>query len=494
MELISNFAIIKESFKETMPATTDSHKTAVRISFLNNVKATLNRIGIDYAKLATSHIGIALSGGADSVALLSVCRELGCDITALHCNFHLRGDESNRDRQFVESLCRDLNIELNIIDFDVDTRRHTTGESIEMACRELRYEWFSKIANEKKLDFIALGHHRDDNVETFLLNALRGCGLAGVKGIPLHRDIFIRPLLFISREEILKYLDASDLSFVTDSTNAETEYGRNKIRNIILPELETQFPGATARLAATTATLADQYKLFQKLLQDKAKIYTGTNGEILLSKLLTEEEHETVATLLYHLLDGNLDRDHVERLIASSGNSGKIYEGHSGRNYMLDRGSLFPIDDNNITSTATWSFLLPRLNIEELKVYPKLIPIRENKLALEVRVISHDEFSPTRDNNYAWFDAERLSTAKILFRNPNVGDRIEPFGMNGSKLLSDIFSDNKLSLTDKKEIAVLTDETNIIWIPGLRTSRHYSVTDSTKNILELHILNIAKKS
>lgn len=477
-----------------MPTTTNSHKTAVRIRFINDVKKALERGGFDHKKLVTPNVGVALSGGADSVALLSVCRELGWGITALHCNFHLRGNESNRDQQFVESLCRDLNIELHTIDFNVEARRLSTGESIEMACRELRYEWFSKMANELTLDFIALGHHRDDNIETFLLNALRGCGLAGVKGIPRQRDIFIRPLLSISREEILKYIDASNLSFVTDSTNTETEYGRNKIRNIILPVIEEQFPGAADRLAATTATLTYQYNLFQKLLHEKAKSYKGENNEILLSKLLTDEEHETAATLLYHLLNGDLERDRIERLITSSGNSGKIYEGHSGRNYLLDRGALYPIDNNNIKTKITWTSRLPKLNIEELKFKPILIPIRENGLTLEVKVISRDEFSPTRDTNFAWFDAEQLSSAKITFRNHIIGDRIEPFGMSGSKLLSDLFSDNKLSLSDKQNIAIMTDETNIIWIPGLRTSRHYAVTNSTKNIIELHILNIAKKS
>lgn len=476
-----------------MPTTTDSYKKEIRINFLNSVKTTIEKEGICGNKTSTPKVGIALSGGADSVALLSVCLELGWKVCALHCNFHLRNEESNRDQQFVEALCRNLNVTLYTIDFDVNLRRHETGESIEMACRELRYDWFRTMAREHKLDFIALGHHRNDNVETFLLNALRGCGLAGVKGIPQRRDIFIRPLLSVSREEILNYLNAMSLSYVTDSTNAETEYGRNKIRNIILPNIEEQFPGATARLAATTATLADQYRLFQKLINEKAQIYKGENGEIFLSNLLADEDRQTASTLLYHLLDGAIDSDRIERLIASSENSGKIYEGHNGICHLLDRGALIPINSSEAAAYTTWSVTLPKLSAEELQNSPIIISLHDNESFLSAKIIKRDDFHPTRDANYAWFDAEILSSADLTFRNPAIGDRIEPFGMNGSKLLSDIFSDNKLSLTDKQKISILTDGTNILWIASLRQSRHYAVTDSTENILELHILNIAKK-
>ena len=185
-----------------------------------------------------------ISGGADSVAMLLGLHEAGADITAIHCNFHLRGEESERDRRFVEKLCQRLEIPLVVIDFDVNDYMLRHKISTEMACRELRYAEFRRILNEKKADRIAVAHHADDNAETLLLNLMRGAGVAGMRGMVPDTGEIIRPLLEVSRTEILHYLESKGETYVTDSTNLISDYRRNFLRNEILPLLESRWPEA----------------------------------------------------------------------------------------------------------------------------------------------------------------------------------------------------------------------------------------------------------
>ncbi len=476
-----------------MPTYTNSDSLPHKTKLIEKVKSTLDKAALKLDR-ADKRIGIALSGGADSVALLSVCLEMGWEVDALHCNFHLRGEESDRDQRFVTELCGRLGVGLSTISFNVASRMANTNESVEMACRELRYEWFAEMARKLHLDYIAIGHHRDDNAETFLLNALRGCGIAGVKGIPFQRGIYIRPLLDVSHQEILAYLEESGLPHVTDSTNAENEYGRNKIRNMILPEIEEHFPGGSRLIAKTARILSDQHRLLISLLKEKREKYVDRDGRIFVARLLENEDPDVVSSLLYHLLDGELEADRIDRLIACAGNSGKIYAGRDGNEYLFDRGILSLLPDNRQSDRETFTYEFPTLTINALKATPYRIDTGVDGMTIEARIVTRNEFKPLRDPSYAWFDTTLLSCGTIRFRHSVRGDRIEPFGMKGSTLVSDIFSDNKLSFNDKKKQLVMTAEDMIIWIPGLRNSRHFPVTVSTENILELHMLNVAKKS
>jgi tRNA(Ile)-lysidine synthase len=410
-------------------------------------------------------VGVALSGGADSVALLLVAIRMGWQPVALHCNFQLRGTESSRDEQFVRSLCNRLGVELLVTKFDVVARMAETGESTEMACRSLRYDWFARMAAERNLAAVALGHHRDDNVETFMMNAMRGCGLAGVKGIPVSRDIYVRPLLALTRQQILQFLEQEGKGFVTDSTNNETVYQRNKLRNVLLPEMEQLFPGALGRLADTVGMLNADYQLFRSLIAEKAALYVADDGTVDLAALLRDEPQPL--TLLFHLLDGQIDMERLRVMVAQADSSGKRYQTASGREYLLDRGRLIPVAD---------------------------APAASPKPSITQRLIPREEFRPMRNPEFAWFDADLLPPmSELTLRHPQVGDAILPFGMTGRQLLSDLFRDNKLSAIDKQHCWVLAHGDEILWVPGLRNSRLYSVTGSTTNIMELHVAGFAKK-
>ena len=210
---------------------------------------------------------VALSGGADSVALLCILHTAGYRCEAAHCNFHLRGEESNRDEQFVRQLCEKYKINLHTIDFD--TTRHATEKhiSIEMAARELRYNWFEKTRKDCQADVIAVAHHQDDSVETILLNLIRGTGITGLLGIRPRNGVVVRPLLCINREEIIHYLQSIQQEYVTDSTNLEDEYTRNKIRLNLLPLMQTINPSVKNNLIETSNYLNDVATLYNKYIE-----------------------------------------------------------------------------------------------------------------------------------------------------------------------------------------------------------------------------------
>ena len=194
---------------------------------------------IEEKQLFTLHdkVLVALSGGADSVALLRVLLVLGYHCEAAHCNFHLRGEESDRDERFVNELCKGLGVALHVTHFDTVTYASRHHVSIEMAAREMRYDWFEQLRKERGGAVIAVAHHRDDSGETFLLNLIRGAGINGLKGISPHNGCIVRPLLEVSRQDILDYLRCLGHGYATDSTNLQDEYIRNKIRLNILPML-----------------------------------------------------------------------------------------------------------------------------------------------------------------------------------------------------------------------------------------------------------------
>ena len=246
---------------------------------------------------------VALSGGADSVALLRVLLALGYTCEAAHCNFHLRGKESDRDENFVRGLCNELNILLHVVHFDTQTYATKHRISIEMAAREMRYEWFEKLRQECDASVIAVAHHRDDSVETFLLNLIRGTGINGLKGIaPLNGHI-VRPLLNVSRQDILQYLEHLHQDYVTDSTNLQDEYMRNKIRLNILPMLGELNPSVSESIAETANRLAETSLVYNKEMAEAKNRVIKRNGNNLkaihVERLLTEV---APASLLFEIL------------------------------------------------------------------------------------------------------------------------------------------------------------------------------------------------
>lgn len=424
-------------------------------------------------------VAVALSGGPDSVCLLSVCLKLGFNVTALHCNFHLRGEESNHDQEFVENLCKTHGTPVKVRSFDVHLREKETGESTEMAARALRYDWFAEECSSHGFRYLFTGHHRDDAIETFFLNAVRGTGIDGLTGIPPVRPlkechaICLRPMLCLSRKEILDYLSAAGLSYVTDSTNKLCDVNRNKFRNRLIPDIEHDFPAMRETLSGTMDNIRRDNQLFKALIADKRQQYTDADGALNVADLL-DRETEGV-TLLFHLLDKEIDFPRLKIMAESLSNSGKIYQGKRNR-YLLDRGKLIPL--NVIPSAA-----------DKMPMADEAVPLALTKLAKQgdtltiplsgsdsiiFTMVSPEDFRPERDPYQAWFDLDALrqlsEKGKILFRHPRTGDRMRPFGIKGSKLLSDIFSDLKLPVTAKPQVYIVDSPEGILWVPGIRNS------------------------
>lgn len=434
---------------------------------------------------AGSVLAVAFSGGADSVALLAASRKAGYECVALHCNFHLRGEESNRDEAFARSMAARLGCEIRVRHFDVDARRKLTGESVEMACRELRYRWFEDefAAAKGAWGCIAVGHHSDDNVETFFLNLLRGTGLKGLCGIASVRGIFMRPLLDVPRDAILSFLEGEGLQFVVDSTNLSNDYKRNVLRNRILPAIEQDFPMMRHALRNVMENLRRDRDLLDSLLVEEEARWVDPGGVIDLAGIARMTH---ASALLYHLLnrrgEGRFGHAMVEAMLRSASESGRVFRADNGEGILLlDRGRLVPVDSAEVTGIQAG---------EEVVVDSGLIEnggLMEAPLRLRFRCLDRGDFHPCRDSSVIWLDADAVKKTGLKLRCWRHGDRMQPFGMGGSRLVSDILSDAKMSLPEKNECRLLCAGERILWIPGIRASRHFSVGVKTCNILQISL-------
>lgn len=407
-----------------------------------------------------------LSGGADSVALLHILRRLGYNCIAVHCNFHLRGDESMRDQHFVEELCKHLNIPLYVIDFDTELYARENKLSIEMAARTLRYKEFEKIRLEESATAIAVAHHRDDSAETLLLNLMRGCGIRGLHGIRPKNGHIIRPLLCIGRNDILQYLQDRGIEYVIDSTNLSSDYTRNKVRLELLPLMAQINPSIEETIADTAERLAEAEEIYNQAIEEA----TGrvlSDSTIDISKL---KQEKAPGTLLYELLSPyGFNSAQVRDILAN-------IDSESGRRYK----------------TAEWEVIKDR---ERLIITPKREEFSKIPLPQEGEVSTpHGLLRIDRNIYNGTIPKQRniatLDTAKIEFpltlRNTKKGDRFHPFGMRGTKLISDYLTDRKRSIIEKEQQLVVTDANdNILWLVGERPSAICSVGNNTTEVITL---------
>lgn len=406
---------------------------------------------------------VGLSGGADSVALICALSRLGYHCIAAHCNFHLRGDESMRDMAHAQEIADRLHCPFRVIHFNVDEYRKKASHSpsIEMACRELRYNWFEQLRTDENAEAIAVAHSRNDNIETLLLNLFRGTGLSGLRAmLPKTERHIIRPLLCCSRSEIERYLQELNVAYIVDSTNLECDFKRNKIRNILLPQIAELFPDATQQIASTIEILQQTDSFYQESIKALRTAYTEQNGDILLSKLIKEQASHKL--LLYEWLAPNgLSGQQISDIIKSAESTGRTFSADNGY-YFTNRGRLcFSKNEINVP------------NLEEL-------------FQIEIKPIA--DFNPQKDSLTAYFDASKLKKSDLSVRFWQTADRIRPFGMNGTKLVSDIFNDAKIPLGLKSRIPILTIGERIIWVVGLRHTREYKITPDTTEYFEIRYI------
>lgn len=389
---------------------------------------------------------VALSGGADSVALALMMKERGLNVYALHCNFHLRGKESDRDENFVRHFCDDNNIPLEVCHFDTRNLAKKHGMSIEMEARELRYTWFAEQAQTLKAEAICVAHHKDDQAETLLLNLIRGTGMRGLAAMHPDRTInglrILRPLLDITKQEILDYLASRHQEYVTDSTNLERDALRNRIRLDVMPMLRELNPNITDCLARTA------YNVRMELDADSEEA----------------SYHKWLAPLGFsrqQILDIYAHRPHGSDEIISA--TGQIWHS-STHSLLMDRGK----------------WILQEKTEDNAESIPELVITR----LPSGTVIRKEDFT---DRQQALVDADSIS-GTLELRYVQTGDRFRPFGfVSGSKLVSDYLTDRKVSLFDKQKQLVAIDSATqrIVWLVGREIDNRYRITQSTKNILRI---------
>ena len=418
---------------------------------------------------------VALSGGADSVALLLVLFRLGYRVEAAHCNFQLRGDESNRDEDFVRQLCKDKGIALHLIHFDTKTYAELHQVSIEMAARDLRYRYFEQLRQDIGADDICVAHHRDDAVETLLMNLLRGTGIHGLTGIRPRNGHIVRPLLDVSRQEIEEFLDSIGQSYVTDSTNLVNDVLRNKLRLDVLPLLKTINPKAAESIYRTACRMAEAEKVFDAAMESAKKrvcpqgpLDFEHGGSLDIAALQQEPSPEY---LLFEILSPlGFSPDSIEHVADSlNGQTGRYFQSDT-HELVIDRG---------------------RILVQGLQSQPTTLRIPETGVYVygdgKVRVERLDGAIVSRDAAMATLDAS-LVTFPLTLRPVREGDRFVPFGMTGSRLVSDYLTDLKVSLFDKRRQLVVTDaHDTIVWLVGRRTDNRFRISESTTSTLRISL-------
>ncbi len=415
-----------------------------------------------------SSVIVGFSGGADSVALLHILTQLGYTCVAAHCNFHLRGEESVRDENFARDFCLGLNIPFHLIEFQTEEYAKEKNVSIEMAARELRYTWFEELSIQLDIPYVAIAHHKDDSVETVLLNLIRGTGIRGLTGIPNKNRKIIRPLLCISRAQVLSYIEETGLNYVVDSTNNEDEYTRNKIRLNIIPLLETINPSVKESINKTSEHLRQVSSIYMEYMDDaKSKIFIDNKINIEELKKWAEPE-----SILFEILSPyGFNGDTVIQMFNSLDSlSGKTFYSDS---YVAvkDREAIILQQRNNIVQCSY------RIDSATQQLSEPI------QLQIE-RINPSEDLRIEKDRNISYFDADKVQYPLIL-RRWESGDWFIPFGMKGRKKISDYFSDNKFSLFDKQNTWILCSGSNVLWIVGHRSDNRFKITSETEEVIRL---------
>lgn len=451
-------------------------KTGKLIDYNNCMKTQVQKY-ITHHNLFSkqSKVLVGLSGGPDSMALMHVLIHLGYNCIAGHCNFHLRGEESDKDAEFVRRWCEENAIPFFTVDFDTNEYAANNKISIEMAARELRYNWFEKLRVEQRADVVAVGHHQDDSVETILINLVRGTGIKGLTGIPVVNKQIVRPLLNVTRKEIMDYLFENEMSYVIDHTNEEELYTRNILRLNVLPTLEKINPSVKNSIVATATNLKETEKVYDGYIaQAINEIYDGQKIDI-------EKLNQTYSpqSVLFELLSPMGFTSSVVEDIATNLDSipGKIYY---GTNYRLlkDRDYLLIAKDKGQDESSNKEYYIDKNDVGDNLPFNLTITTEEYTPQFEIN----------KNRATLHCDKDKL-TFPLTLRRWKKGDWFIPFGMKGKKKLSDYFSDNKFSLFDKEETWVLLSDNKIVWIVNHRADNRFKITENTKTVYTVYLNN-----
>ncbi|MGN0221680.1 MAG: tRNA lysidine(34) synthetase TilS [Prevotella sp.] len=424
---------------------------------------------------------VALSGGADSVALLLALHRLGYTTEAVHCNFHLRGEESDRDESFVKDLCNTLGIKLHIAHFDTVTYSECHRMSIELAARNLRYDYFERLRKDVGAASICVAHHIDDQVETVLMNIVRGTRLQGLVGMKPISGNIVRPLLCVTRQEIIGFLDKEHQTYVTDSTNLEDDATRNMFRHHVVPLLKTINPNVNQGILRLSEYMGNVSAIYRQCVEDKlSQLCLHQEGGIVinLSRLLQERHWDQL--LFEFLIDKGFNHTQIEQCIHSVLQTDKNVRSEKSattKTFLSSDCELYVERD-----TIALYPILPHFNDYRLPDTGTYQLQDGKKVNLEYKEKTYDFIIP-KQRDFACLDASSIRFPLVL-RRVKDGDRFMPFGMNRYKLVNSYLRDRKVSLYRKRCQLVLEDGNgNILWLVNERIDQHYRISESTKWML-----------
>jgi tRNA(Ile)-lysidine synthase len=415
---------------------------------------------------------LAVSGGIDSVVMSHLFAEAGYKCAVAHCNFQLRGEASEMDEAFVRLLAHTLELPFFVKRFDVEKEMKERGISLQMAARDLRYQWFEELLLEHSLDRVATAHNRNDAVETFFLNLSRGSGIRGLKGIPPRRGTIIRPLLFASRSQIESYQQSGRIEFREDVSNLETKYQRNKIRHDVIPVMEQINPGFLKIMDGNMERLGEVHEIYQYCIQlVRKELFEEKQGKINIDigrlRALTP-----LNTWLYELFAPygftRLQCEGIRRIIDSGPGRQSISTTHR---LFKDRGQM----------------ILVPAESESFERYYLDDPSKQSFLPfpMDMEVLERSELESLPDDPFvACLDLDKIQFPLIIRRWLH-GDFFYPLGMDQIKKLSDFFVDEKVPVPDKERTWIMASGKKIVWIMGYRIDQRFRITPSTSRLLML---------
>lgn len=419
---------------------------------------------------------IAISGGIDSVVMTHALKELDYKIELAHCNFNLRGDESDGDQKSVENLAKEWNLPLHLKQFNTNQISKELKLNTQETTRKIRYEWFHEIIKMHSFDVIAIAHNADDQVETVLINYGRGCGISGLHGIPYKNGQIVRPLLNSPRIEIEDYAKKNRLYFRIDSSNLEKKYTRNKLRHDVVPILKKTFPNFLQNSIQNTELILKQEQIYFSKVNDFQKFISFNQDETVVDLLPFQRETNGEIILFELLKKFFFSYREIEKLIKQ-----EIIP--SGQKYINHSFIAITHQSKLIIKPNTWVETAPEYWIENSQETEHL-PFLLNFEHLSPR---HVQDLYSLEANELYVDADKI-TFPLCLRRWKPGDRIYPYGLKGSKKVQDVFSDLKMNLFEKQNVWILESDDKIVWIINLRADRRFNVDNTTEQIFKLKVI------
>ena len=417
---------------------------------------------------------IGVSGGRDSVFMAEMFIRTGFDIEIAHTNFSLRGEESDSEEKFVKEYAKKHNLKFHSIKFDTKAYAQENKISIQMAARQLRYSWFDELIEEHNFASIAVAHNRNDTVETFFINLIRGTGIKGLKGISNKKGNVIRPILFADRKDITAYLQKNNIAWKDDSSNDSDKYQRNFIRHNIIPKFEELDQDFVSRMQTNMKALSSINAVYENEVKHrKQKVFVNQLDKILVNIEMLKKLNPLDTYLFEFIREYDFSYEQVLELI-------DILDSSSGKQILSKTHRIVKDREFLIITNLT------QKNEEEYIIQKGMIHLKA-PLHLHFEIFNNVNFKIPKDKNIASLDCQKLEFP-LKLRRWKKGDSFMPLGMNNFKKLSKFFIDEKFSIVDKENTWILTTaNNNIIWIVGHRIDNRFIIDEKTEKVYSISV-------